>query len=215
MRDKISFSSEGRGSREEPGPFFSPPHGERRQTDPFSEKKDKGEPCPAESSLSRSNCHSSRVLTLFARGFLLTVAVILGITALGKLAGVAADVPVLSEPDSLLAFLTNRQIILLAAVLELAVLACFFSKRLDITIKLLSVAWISTVFLIYRLGLWSVGYSGSCSCLGLISEALGLSPAKIDLGMRIMLYYLVGGSYSICALLLRNRIQETAASGKS
>jgi hypothetical protein len=149
-----------------------------------------------------------RVLTLSVRGFLLSVGLILAVTALGKLAGVFTDVPALSEPEPLLTFVTNRQIILLAAILELAILACLFSKRLHLTIKLLSVAWISTVFLAYRLSLWSIGYHGTCGCLGHITEALGISADRVDLSMKLLLFYLVIGSYFLCALLRESRTGE-------
>jgi hypothetical protein len=74
-------------------------------------------------------------------------------------------------------------------------LVCFFSKRQ--TLALWLVAWMSTNFLVYRIGLWWMDWHRPCSCLGSLTDALHLSPQVADNIMKVILAYLLAGSYGL------------------
>jgi hypothetical protein len=53
--------------------------------------------------------------------------------------------------------------------------------------------WIASVFLVYRIGLWRVGFEGSCRCLGNVGDVFGISAETADwIAKGILLYLLVG-----------------------
>jgi hypothetical protein len=79
--------------------------------------------------------------------------------------------------------------------IEVAVaLVCIFSKRTWLPAGL--VAWLATGFLAYRIGLVAVGYHRPCSCMGNLTDALHIPPQTADTAMKIILAYLLIGSYA-------------------
>lgn len=62
------------------------------------------------------------------------------------------------------------------------------------------VAWISTDFVAYRLGLCWLGWHRPCSCLGYITDALRISPQAAENIMNVVLAYLFFGSYMLLFL---------------
>jgi hypothetical protein len=89
-----------------------------------------------------------------------------------------------------------RQLMLLVGLVELfiAFFCLFTDKR---RLSLLAVAWISTNFLVYRLGLWFIGWHRPCGCMGSLSDMLHLSPRAADNIMMGVLAYLLIGSYAL------------------
>ncbi|HEX5221421.1 MAG TPA: MauE/DoxX family redox-associated membrane protein [Verrucomicrobiae bacterium] len=86
------------------------------------------------------------------------------------------------------------QLMLMVGLAEIVIaLLCFFSKRQTLALGL--VAWISTNFVVYRLGLWWMGWKKPCSCLGNLTDALHISPQTADNIMKVVLAYLFIGSY--------------------
>jgi hypothetical protein len=81
-------------------------------------------------------------------------------------------------------------------------LVCFFSQRQTLALGFL--AWIASMFLLYRFGLWWINWQHSCSCLGNLADALHISPQIADNTMKAVLAYLLIGSYG---LLIRQRCQ--------
>jgi hypothetical protein len=73
-------------------------------------------------------------------------------------------------------------------------LVCIFSKRTWLPAGLL--AWLATSFLIYRIGLVAIGYHRPCHCLGNLTDALHIPPQTADTAMKIILAYLLLGSYA-------------------
>ena len=59
------------------------------------------------------------------------------------------------------------------------------------------VAWLSSMFLVYRFGLLWIGYQRPCPCLGNLTDALHLPVQAADTAMKIILAYLLIGSYGI------------------
>lgn len=134
---------------------------------------------------------SERSINIFER----SAGVIFFVTAGAKLISAIGSSRILltSDPVFLLPF---RYVFLVAALVELFVAAvCFFGKQ-DL-IKVSLVAWLSTVFLVYRLGLLWTGYHRPCSCLGNLTDALHVSPQVADTIMKIILAYLLITSYMI------------------
>ncbi len=88
------------------------------------------------------------------------------------------------------------QLMLLVGVAEIAIaLVCWFGKRQTLALGL--VAWMSTNFVVYRLGLWWMGWKKPCSCLGNLTDALHISPQVADNIMKVVLAYLLIGSYGL------------------
>jgi hypothetical protein len=100
-----------------------------------------------------------------------------------------------------------RQLLLLVGLVEffIAFFCLFTDKRRT---SLLAVAWISTNFLVYRLGLWLIGWHRPCGCMGSLSDMLHLSPHAADNIMKCVLAYLLVGSYGILLWQWRQRRAE-------
>lgn len=73
-------------------------------------------------------------------------------------------------------------------------LLCLATRRVWLQLGL--VAWLATNFLVYRLGLLWIGYHRPCGCLGNLTDALGISPKTADVAMKLVLAYLLVGSYA-------------------
>jgi hypothetical protein len=100
----------------------------------------------------------------------------------------------LGAPDPLFTFLTVRQTLSFAMVLEVTALLCIVrygtsAPALEVT------ACLSTIFLVYRSGLWLFGWNGLCTCLGRLTEPLGLSPHTTNIALLGALAYLFLGSW--------------------
>jgi len=87
-----------------------------------------------------------------------------------------------------------RWLLLAVGVLELVIAGvCFFSRNQRLATLL--VAWLATNFLVYRLGLWWMGWHRPCGCMGSLTNALHLSEKAADNIMKVVLAYLLIGSY--------------------
>lgn len=89
-------------------------------------------------------------------------------------------------------------------------LVCLFTKRQTPALGL--VAWISTNFVLYRLGLWWMDWKKPCSCLGNLTDALHIPPQLADNIMKVVLAYLLIGSYGLLFWQWRRRKQLIVAS---
>lgn len=89
-----------------------------------------------------------------------------------------------------------RQLLLLVGLVELfiAIFCIFTDKR---RLSLLAVTWISTNFLVYRLGLWFIGWHRPCGRMGNLTDLPHISPRLADNMMKGVLAYLLLGSYGI------------------
>jgi hypothetical protein len=92
------------------------------------------------------------------------------------------------------------KLMLAAATVEIVVALVCFCAKVRTKQRLRLVAWIATVFLVYRIGLWYVGWQHPCPCLGALAQGLHLSDVAADRLMQAVLAFLLLGSYS---LLLR------------
>jgi DNA-directed RNA polymerase subunit RPC12/RpoP len=77
---------------------------------------------------------------------------------------------------------------------EIAVAAvCLLTGKERLAVAL--VAWLATNFVVYRAGLWWMGWQRPCSCLGYLSDALRISPQAADVLSLVILAFLLVGSY--------------------
>lgn len=127
--------------------------------------------------------------------FLRSAVVVLAATGSGKVFGALGPARALDLSDPLIG-IPFRQLLLLVGLVELfiAFFSLFAHKR---WLSVLSVAWISTNFLVYRAGLWLVGWHRPCGCMGSLTDMLHIPPRMADNIMKAALAYLLVGSYAI------------------
>lgn len=128
------------------------------------------------------------------RYFILTAGGILGITGIAKIISVFGTQLILVQSDPLFGF-SFRNLMLAAGAVELAVAClCIFTKQPKRNTLL--IAWLSTSFIIYRLWLWLLNWQRPCHCLGNLTDVLHISSQTADIAMKIVLGYLLIGSYT-------------------
>ena len=155
-----------------------------------------------EKSMSEENTSGTPRPT-FVRRFVGSSSVILGITGLGKIWSGLGNSKFLAVIDPILGIKFGH-LMLAVGLAEIAVAAvCFFSKRQTSALGL--VARISTNFLVYRLGLWVMNWKRPCGCLGNLTDALHISPQTADNIMKLVLAYLLIGSYGLLLWQWRKR----------
>lgn len=128
---------------------------------------------------------------------------ILSVTAFAKLISSFGHARILEYNDPLLV-MPFRYVFWTVGVIELFVASICFSGK-DVRTRARLVAWLATGFLIYRLGLLLVAYRRPCSCLGNLTDALHIPPQTADTAMKIILAYLLLGSYATLFWLWRQR----------
>lgn len=129
-----------------------------------------------------------------ARLFLYSAMGVLFVTAAAKIISSFGHATILQTRDPLTGF-QFQDLFRIVGVIEIVVaLVCIFSKRTWLPVGL--VAWLATNFLAYRIGLVAVGYHRPCSCMGNLSDALHIPPQIADAVMKIILAYLLIGSYA-------------------
>jgi hypothetical protein len=95
-------------------------------------------------------------------------------------------------------------LMLAVGILEVIIACiCLFSKLQVLSLAL--VAWLATGFVLYRFGLWLLGWQKPCSCLGNLTDALHIPPQTADMAMKIILAYLLIGSYANLFWLWRQK----------
>ncbi len=144
-----------------------------------------------------------------ANRFVRFAAIILIITGGAKIWSALGSAKVLIVSDPLVG-MEFRYLLLLVGIIELLVaFICLLSRR-DL-LRTLLVVWLSTNFLIYRLGLRMIDWHKPCSCLGNLTDALYIPPSIADLVMKIILAYLLIGSYATFFWLWRQNRKAVSA----
>lgn len=110
-----------------------------------------------------------------------------------------AIVKYLTLPDPVFYFLSNKNMLAIALVLEVAacIIAC---SKIEHTSKWLFVAWLGGSFLLYRGILFSVGRRGGCNCLGALSSDSIIFSYLKSLTLPFALYMLLLGIVMAIAL---------------
>lgn len=137
------------------------------------------------------------------RLFFCSAGVFLLITAVAKLISGFGNSRILQNPDPILGVQFGH-LMLGVGALELAIASvCLFSKSQ--TSQIILVAWLATSFLTYRLALLWIGWHRPCPCLGNLTDALHIPPQTADTAMKVILAYLLIGSYASLFWLWRQR----------
>ena len=128
------------------------------------------------------------------RIFIFSVGILLLIVAMAKFISIFGKAYILQRDDPILS-ISFRKVFMIVGTVEFVIaLVCLFSRRVEL--QAFIIAWLSTSFVIYRLGLLWVGYYKPCSCLGNLTDALGIPPQVVNTTMKIILAYLLVGSYA-------------------
>jgi hypothetical protein len=128
------------------------------------------------------------------RWFLYSAAVVLFLTAAAKYISSFGHGTILQARDPLIGLQFQDLFRIIGGIETAVALVCIFSRRIWLAEGL--VAWLATSFLAYRIGLVAVGYHRPCSCMGNLTDALHIPPQTADTAMKIILAYLLIGSYA-------------------
>lgn len=145
------------------------------------------------------------------RLFLMSAGVLLLATAMAKIISVKSSAKILDFPDPVF-LIPYRWVLLGAGLVEVGVaVACLVGR--EIKLQGLLLAWLSSAFILYRLGLVLTGYHKMCPCLGTLTQALHVRQESAALAMNVILGWLLFGS---CAVLfwLRKHPAEAAWKGE-
>ena len=134
--------------------------------------------------------------------FIKTAGCLLFVTSAAKLFSSIGSANVLSQHDPVL-LISFRHLLQAAALVELcvAVLCIYGNSRVY---QCGAVAILSINILLYRFGLYWIGFHGLCPCLGNLSDMLPVPPQAIDTAMKILLAFLFMGSCGSLFLLCRH-----------
>jgi hypothetical protein len=142
----------------------------------------------------------------WSRRFVLSSGCIFLVTGLAKVGSALGKAGILRNADPVFG-ISFGHLMLSVGIWELAVAGvCLFTRRRNLSLGL--TAWMATNFLAYRAGLWFLGWQRPCSCLGNLTDALHIPPHAADVTMKIILLYLLAGSYGnlICLWKLGSRV---------
>ena len=126
--------------------------------------------------------------------FLLSAGAVLCVTGIAKVWSALGSSKFLEVVDPIVGIKFGHLMLAVGVTENVMALVCFFSKRQTLALAL--VAWISTSFMVYRLGLWWMDWHRPCSCLGNLTDALHIPPQVADNIMKAVLTYLLIGSYA-------------------
>ena len=145
------------------------------------------------------------------RAFFLATQVLLILTAVGKLAGAVEWTAGHAAKEPVVHFISAREMLIVAAMLELLAVVGIWLSRTDLT-KALWPFWLSMLFTGYRLELWYIGFTGYCSCFGSWSTWMHLSKEQVNLMAIFMIAFMLLGSTAIIASELIHQRKSVAGS---
>jgi uncharacterized membrane protein len=128
--------------------------------------------------------------------FLRFAGVLLFALGAAKLVSGAGTAQILQKPDPLFD-LQYRYVFLFVGMLEIAVALFCLIKRQKSLLKLGLIAWLASSFAVYRIALLFMHNPKPCPCLGSLAGALHLSNDMAANLMKVILGYLLIGSYGL------------------
>jgi hypothetical protein len=136
--------------------------------------------------------------------FVKTSGWIFAITGIAKFVSAFGKAKLLGYHDPI-TNLTFHHLMLLGAIVEISVaLFCLLLNKFILATKL--IAWLATVLIGYRIGLWLAHWQSPCPCLGTLTDAIHIPPEVADTVLKAILGYLLCGSYFILLCNQRARI---------
>jgi hypothetical protein len=145
----------------------------------------------------------NKMKSLRLRLFLWSAGLLFVMTAIAKFVSASGSAPILLNPDRLLGIPFGTVFWIVGGIETVVAFFCFFGKSPVLQTGL--VAWLATNFVVYRIGLKWVGYHKPCSCLGNLTDSLHISPEAADTAMKVVLGYLLIGSYGMLFWLWRQK----------
>jgi hypothetical protein len=142
-----------------------------------------------------------------------TFAAILVVTGLAKVWTAFSHTKLLTVIDPVLGVQFGH-LMLAVGGLEIAIAGVCVFRKLH-TLSLALVAWLGTLFCVYRIGFVLMDWHRPCGCLGNLTDALRISPQTADTTMKIILAYLLVGSFgSLIWIWRQKRLALRAAISK-
>lgn len=128
-----------------------------------------------------------------SKAFIISGAAILLLTGFAKLISSVGTAPIVKAVDPIIG-LRNRELFLLVAFMEIGIgISCLTAH--SVRTRLLLIAWVSSLFAVYRMGMWMFGINRPCPCLGTLAQFFGAKSDILDTALRYLFYYLLIGSY--------------------
>src|SRR5580765_6265662 len=110
---------------------------------------------------------------------------IFAVTGIAKVVSAFGKARLLDYHDPLTQ-LSFRHLMILGGIVEIAVgLFCVLSNKSALGTKL--IAWLATVLVAYRVGLWSAHWKSPCPCLGTLTDAIHIPPEVVDAVLKAIL----------------------------
>jgi hypothetical protein len=135
--------------------------------------------------------------TNYINQYLKSVAYIIIIFIVTKIISVSTEANSLKYADPLLNFISTRQLLVIVCVIETIVYIIIINSNVNNFVKILSILWLSIIFIIYRAGLLLINQK-NCNCLGIMNELFNISPNITNwLSIIVALYMLIGSLYFI------------------
>jgi hypothetical protein len=135
-----------------------------------------------------------QTVPVWVKSYIFSAAAILTITGAAKVWTTFSHEKFLAVTDPVTGMPFGR-LMLAVGICELVFAGfCTFSKAWRLSLAL--IAWLATSFLIYRAGFGWMGWHRPCSCMGNLTDALNIPPQTADTAMKIILAYLLIGSYT-------------------
>ena len=139
-------------------------------------------------------------MDIVAKCYAYSVAAVLIFTSVVKFISAGQEVGFLTQHDPILDSLTNREIILGSAILEVIVAYVIFSS-FSSHFKIAVIAWFATLLSVYRIEVAISGYRGPCSCLGGSLDWLTKNQAIAhNVPKYLLVYFLLSYAFLIFSL---------------
>ena len=139
--------------------------------------------------------------------------VLLLISGFAKIVSACGTSHILQMTDSVLN-ISYRFEFWAVGIIEVAVAGFCFSKGCLLW-RIGLVALLATNFTFYRIGMFWIGGRKYCPCMGNLTDAIGVSPQIADMVMKIILAFLLLGSYYNLFWLWRQKRKAAPASAPS
>lgn len=117
-------------------------------------------------------------------------AIILLATGLLKILDSTVRADYFDQPDSVFFFLSNRQMMLIAAALEIGV-AVYIWFAPSIKHRGIALLWLCSSFVLYKIGSEKTFATKPCSCLGILGKWLKLSNHQLEVITWSLLFTMI------------------------
>ena len=123
----------------------------------------------------------------------------------------AGSSPVLALPEPVMDIPLRYAVLVIGGLELLVALICLFGKQTGLQIGWL--AWLTTNFIVYRIGLLTMHCHPQMTCIGSLTDPLQLSRGMAGIVMSLTPFYLLFGSYAAVGWLwLEGRRQKRRSS---